>query len=181
MLNHSFCFFFCFSRQGFSVAAWDSLCRPSWPQTWGPACLCLLSVGIKGVANTARLVTCFFVFFCFFLTTSLYNTNRNFLYVSAMCVCIHVHVSMCGCVEVRGRCQLSSSVALLRLLRQGLLVSLERLDSATKAIQEGLGILLSLANTGAWATMPIFFSWYFYWLFGNFTSQTQSALISLSK
>jgi hypothetical protein len=48
------------SRQGFSVwpwLSWNSLCRPGWPRTQKSACLCLPSVGIKGVRHHARLDT----------------------------------------------------------------------------------------------------------------------------
>ena len=45
-----FCFvlvFFVFSRQGFSVLVWNSLCRLGLPQTQKSTCLCLPSAGIK--------------------------------------------------------------------------------------------------------------------------------------
>jgi hypothetical protein len=31
--------------------SWISLCRPGWPQTHKPTCLCLPSAGIKGVCH----------------------------------------------------------------------------------------------------------------------------------
>jgi hypothetical protein len=43
-----------FSRQGFSGKpwlSWNSLCRPGWPRTQKSACLCLPSVGIKGMCH----------------------------------------------------------------------------------------------------------------------------------
>jgi hypothetical protein len=50
-----YCFIFCFlvffSRQGFSVLSWNSLCRPGWPQTQKSTCLCLSSAGIKGMCH----------------------------------------------------------------------------------------------------------------------------------
>ena len=42
VLFSCFCFFFLFSRHGFSVLpwlSWNSLCRPGWPQTQRSACL----------------------------------------------------------------------------------------------------------------------------------------------
>jgi hypothetical protein len=32
-----------------ALAVLNSLCRPGWPQTQKPSCLCLPSAGIKGV------------------------------------------------------------------------------------------------------------------------------------
>lgn len=34
-----------------ALAVLDSLCRSGWPQTWGFACLCLLSAATKGVCR----------------------------------------------------------------------------------------------------------------------------------
>jgi hypothetical protein len=34
-----------------SWLSWNSLCRPGWPQTQKPTCLCLPSAGIKGVRH----------------------------------------------------------------------------------------------------------------------------------
>jgi hypothetical protein len=41
---------------------WNSLCRPGWPRTQKPACLCLPSAGIKGVRHHARLKDFFNLF-----------------------------------------------------------------------------------------------------------------------
>jgi hypothetical protein len=39
----------------FFFLSWSSLCRPGWPRTQKSAYLCLLSAGIKGVRQHARL------------------------------------------------------------------------------------------------------------------------------
>jgi hypothetical protein len=48
--------FFCFCRDRVSLyspgcPAWNSLCRPGWPQTQKSTCLCLPSARIKGMCH----------------------------------------------------------------------------------------------------------------------------------
>jgi len=67
-ITHQFCFCFSvfvfvfsfgyFQRWGF---LWNSLCRPGWPWTQRPACLCFLSAAIKGLAHHFCLLFIFYV------------------------------------------------------------------------------------------------------------------------
>jgi hypothetical protein len=81
-LSFFFFLFFCFSRQGFSVypwLSWNSLCRPSWPQTQRSSCLCLPSARIKGLSHHWLARTSFLSSFFFLL---FFKLGIFFIYIS---------------------------------------------------------------------------------------------------
>jgi hypothetical protein len=45
------CLFVCFRDRVSLCSLVDSFCKPGWPRTQKPTCLCLLGAGIKGVPH----------------------------------------------------------------------------------------------------------------------------------